>query len=115
MLVYWLAHAYSALTADRLAQNEPLSVRSLRRSLRHESAIIVGAGIPLVVLIVYWVTDARLADAVNAAIWTSAGMIVIIEVVAGLRARLSGRDLVAQAALGTLFGLLVISLRLVLH
>jgi hypothetical protein len=35
--------------------------------------------------------------------------------VAGLRARLVGRELFAQAMLGVLLGLLVIALKLVLH
>ena len=115
ILVYWLAHAYSNLTEYRLAHGKPLTLRSLAQTLAQESMIVVGAAIPLGVLVLYWITGGHLVDAVNAAIWTSAGMIVVIEVALGLRARLSGRQLVAQAALGTFLGLLVISLKLILH
>jgi hypothetical protein len=48
-------------------------------------------------------------------LWTSAGMILIIEVVAGVRAEQSGRDLVLQSVLGAVLGFLVIALRLLLH
>jgi hypothetical protein len=56
-----------------------------------------------------------LATAINAAIWTSALTILLIEVLSGLRAQLSGRDLVLQTALGAVLGLLVTALRIVLH
>jgi hypothetical protein len=48
-------------------------------------------------------------------VWTSAAMIVAVEVVAGVRADLSARALAAQATVGAFFGLLVITLKLVLH
>jgi membrane protein YqaA with SNARE-associated domain len=115
MLVYWLAHAYSEFTEDRIEQNQPLTLGGLRRTLAHELMIVVGAGIPLLELIVCWAAGARLTAAVTIAIWTSAAIIVLVEVVAGVRARLSPRALTAQTAVGALFGLLVIALKLVLH
>jgi hypothetical protein len=42
-------------------------------------------------------------------------MIAIIEVIVGLRSRLRGRELAAQAVLGALLGLMVVALRVVLH
>lgn len=42
-------------------------------------------------------------------------MILIVEVVAGVRAELSERQLFAQTALGALCGLLVIALNVLLH
>jgi hypothetical protein len=115
LLVYWLAHAYSDLTEYRLAHNQPLTLSSLTDTLQRQITILVGAVVPLCVLLGCWIAEVPLADAVTAAIWTSAGMIVIIEVVVGLRAHLSGRELAAQAAIGTVLGVLVITLRLVLH
>jgi len=66
-------------------------------------------------LLIFWSGGAHLSTAVSAAIWTSAAMIVIIELVIGVRAQLSGRDLVLQTAFGALLGLLVLALRVVLH
>jgi hypothetical protein len=115
LLVYWLAHAYSGLTEYRLEQKKALTLRDLGHALADELMILAGAAVPLIVLIICWIAGAALSDAVIAATWTSAGMIVIVEVFAGIRAQLSGRELAIQAALGTLFGFLVIALRFVLH
>lgn len=115
LLVYWLAHSYSGLTEYRLAQHKPLTLHDLAHTLAGELMILAGAAVPLLVLIICWIAGVVLADAVTAAVWTSAVMIVIVEVLAGIRARLSGRQLVVQAALGTLFGFIVIALRFVLH
>jgi len=43
----------------------------------HEAPILVGAAIPLLALLVWWVAGAKLTDAVSAAIWTAAGMIAL--------------------------------------
>jgi hypothetical protein len=115
LLVYWLAHAYSEFAERRLAHQQPLTFHGLARTLVRELMIIAGAAIPLLAVLICWVVGVRLASAVTAALWTSAVMIVIVEVVAGVRAELSTRALVAQSAVGTLFGLLVIALKLVLH
>jgi hypothetical protein len=115
LVVYWLAHAYSDFTEHRLEQQQPLRISTLAHTLAHELMIIAGAAIPLLALLICWAVGAQLTTAVTAAIWTSAAMIVIVEVVAGLRAKLSGRELAAQTACGAVFGLLVIALKVVLH
>jgi hypothetical protein len=115
LLVFWLAHAYSEFTAQRLEQKQPFTLNRLTRTLIHELMTIVGAAIPLAALLVCWIAGVRLTSAVAAALWTSAATIVIVEVVAGVRAKLAAAALMAQAAVGALFGLLVIALKLVLH
>jgi hypothetical protein len=115
LLAYSIAHAYAEFAQDRLERKEPLSLDGLGRNLVRGLMIDVGAAIPLLVLLVCWITGAALNGAVTAAIWTSAGMIVLVELVAGLRAELSGRALILQTAIGALFGVFVIGLKLVLH
>jgi hypothetical protein len=115
LLLYWLAHSYASFAARRLLRGERLNLRGLAWMMAHELPILIGSAIPLVVLLIWWAAGAKLTGGVNAAIWTSAAMIVILELVAGLRARLFGRELFAQATLGALLGLLVIALKLVLH
>ena len=115
LVLYWLAHAYSEFTAHRLAHKQPLTLKGLARTLIEGLTIVVGAGIPLLVVLICWVAGARLSTAVAAAIWASAATIMLWEVVAGVRAELSAQALVAQAAVGALLGLLVIALELVLH
>jgi hypothetical protein len=115
LLVYWLAHAFSELTGHQLEHKQPLTPDGVTRTLARGLTIIVGAAIPLVALLICWVAGVSLATAVTAALWTSAAMVVIVQFVAGVRAELATRALMAQTALGGLFGLLVIGLKLVLH
>lgn len=115
LVVYWLAHTYSEFTGDAIERKKPLTLTGLTHTLVHEVTIIVGAAVPLIVLLICWIAGVRLTSAVLAAVWASAAMIVIVELVAGVRAELSARALVAQTAVGTLFGLLLIALELVLH
>lgn len=115
LLVYWLAHAYSDFTEYQLEHRQPLTVGVVTQTLVHGLTVMAGAAVPLCALLICWLGGVRLSSAVTAALWTSAAMIVIVEVVAGVRADLSRRALIAQTAVGTLFGVLVIALKLVLH
>jgi hypothetical protein len=115
LLLYWLAHAYSEFAAHRLEQKQPLTLGGLARTLVREAMSIAGAAVPLLALLIGWVAGVSLTDAVTAAVWTSGAMIVTVEVVAGVRAELSASALTVQAAVGALFGLLVIALKVILH
>ncbi|MGZ4174505.1 MAG: hypothetical protein ACXVQR_08515 [Solirubrobacteraceae bacterium] len=115
LVIYWMAHAYSEFTAERLDRGEPLKLVAFGRIMMREISVLIGAAAPLLALVVFGITGASLTTAVNAAIWTSAGMILLIEVAAGLRADLSGADLIKQSSLGALMGFLMIALKLVLH
>jgi hypothetical protein len=115
LLLYWLAHSYAEFTGDRLQSAEKLTVTGLARAMGRELSILIGASVPLVAVLLWWVAGAHLTSAVSAAVWTAAAMIMVIEVVLGVRAELSGRELVVQVGVGALLGLLVIALRLLLH
>ena len=115
LLIYWMAHSYAELTARRIEEGERLTSTALIGSMLHEMWILVGAAIPVIPLLIWWVAGGSLADADTAAIWTAAGMVVVYEVIAGLRAELSAKEMAVQLALGATLGVLIISLKLVLH
>ena len=115
LLIYWMAHSYAELTARRIEEGERLTTTALVNSMLHEVWILVGAAIPVIPLLIWWVTGGSLANADTAAIWTAAGMVVVYEVIAGLRAELTAKEMVVQLALGATLGVLIISLKLVLH
>jgi hypothetical protein len=115
MLLYWLAHSYAEFTGRRLENSEPFKLNGLAQMMAHEVSVLIGAGLPLLVLLITWVAGAQLTNAVTAAIWSSAAMIVVIEVTIGIRAQLPGRDVIAQTVFGAVLGLLVITLRVLLH
>ena len=83
--------------------------------MAHEVTMLLGAGVPLLALLAAWAAGAALGSGVSAAIWTSAVMIVLAELAAGIRAEQKGRELAGQVVFGALLGCLVIALKLVLH
>jgi hypothetical protein len=113
--LYWLVHGYARFAAHRLRERLPLELAGLARALAQELSIVLGAAPPLLAVAVCWIVGASLATAVAAAIWADVATIVAIELLAGMRADLRGRDLMFQTLLGALLGLLIIVLRLVLH
>lgn len=115
LLLYWVAHSYAESAGRRLADPAPLTIASLLDAMKHEMWLLVGAAVPMLPLLLWWITGGALTNAVTAAVWTSAGTIVIVEIVAALRADLRGRDLVEQVIIGALLGILVIALKLFLH
>lgn len=115
LLIYWMAHSYAELTARRIEEGERLTTTALVGSMLHEVWILVGAAIPVIPLLIWWIAGGSLADADTAAIWTAAGMVVVYELIAGLRAELNAKEMAVQLVLGATLGVLIISLKLVLH
>ncbi|MDQ6777948.1 MAG: hypothetical protein M3071_17450 [Actinomycetota bacterium] len=115
LVLYWLAHSYAQTLGDRLERQVPLSASGLVRSLVRDRAIIRGASIPIIALLVASALGASLATAVLVAVWTSSTTILVFEVVAGVRAQLTGRELIVQICAGAVMGLAIIGLRTVLH
>jgi hypothetical protein len=115
MLLYWLAHSYAELAGGRLQTGESLTLPGLWRTMAHEFTILVGAALPLFVLLFCWIAGASLATGIKAAVWTSAATIVAFEIAIGIHLDLKGRELLGQVAVGLVLGLGVIALQLLLH
>ena len=114
-LVYWLALSYSEFAGHRVTEGGAFNLKGFWRSAEHEIAVVQGAVVPVLVLICCWIADVKLYNGLRLAIWASAGVIVVGELLIGVRSEQHGRELATSAALGVVFGLLVISLRLILH
>ena len=54
--LYWLAHSYTTVLGRRLQAQERLTPAALGRALAHDWALIRGAAIPLLVLLIAWAT-----------------------------------------------------------
>jgi hypothetical protein len=115
LALYWLAHAYAHTLGERLDSQTPLTAAGFLRSLLHDLAIVRGASIPVLALLISSAFGASLATAVLLALWTSALAVVAFELVAGIRAGLRGRELIVQVGVGAVMGLAIIALRAVLH
>jgi hypothetical protein len=115
LLLYWMAHAYSEFVSWRAEGWVQLNRAGIRRMLRRELPILVGAVPPILAVLIAWPAGASLSSAITIAAWTAAATILVAEVIAGLQAELSGRELVLQALVGTGLGVLILVLKLVLH
>lgn len=115
LVAYWLTLAYSEYAGERLRTGARFEYRELWSTARHELAVLYGAALPLVVLLGFWAAGARLTTAVSVDIWFAAALIVVAEIVSGVRADLRGSDLARQTAVGAVLGLLVIAVRVLLH
>ncbi|HEY5319109.1 MAG TPA: hypothetical protein VIJ20_14060 [Solirubrobacteraceae bacterium] len=115
LLLYWLAHSYAETLGNRLERQIPLSAGAIARSLVRDRAMIRGASIPILALLIAAALGASLATAVAVAVWTSAASVVAFEVLAAVRAELRGTELIVQVGAGAVMGLAIIALRTVLH
>lgn len=115
LVVYWLAHSYADFASWRIERGERLTVPGLVRQMRHELQFLLGAALPVVAIVMCWAAGVSLNLGIKVALWTDAALIVVIEIIAGVRAHLAPREMVIQTLLGAALGLLVLALRLVLH
>jgi hypothetical protein len=115
LIVYWLSITYAELTGERIRDDEPFKPAAFAHVAAGQLPVMYGALGPLLVLVVCWAVGVGLPDGVSVAIWTSVAMIIAIEVGLGVRAELTGRQLVVQTSMGVLLGLLVVALRVLLH
>jgi hypothetical protein len=113
--LYWLAHSYATVLGRRLTAHERLTPGALSRALAHDWTLIRGAGIPLAVILIAWATGASQATAINAALWSVVASLIVFELVAGMRTRLTRGELAVEAGVGLFMGLGILALRIILH
>lgn len=113
--LYWLAHTYSDLLGQRLSTHEHLTLGSLLRAFGHDWAIVRGAALPLLAIAVAWAAGASQETAVTAAVWTCVVSIILFELLAGIRAKSTPRELALEGCVGTALGLSILALRAILH
>jgi hypothetical protein len=114
LALYLLTNLYAHTLGMRLRSREPLNARLVWRGCVHELPILEGALVPVAALLVAWAAGFALTSAVNAALWTAAAVVIVLEIAAGWRSRV-GRALWIQAIAGAAMGLALIALKLVLH
>lgn len=114
-VLYWLAHGYSTALAERVRSGGRLSIGVIWDALRHDAAIVRGAAIPVIALILAWLAHAHLETAVTAAVWSASAGILGLEVLAGFCARASPRELGVDVVLGATLGLTILGLKALLQ
>jgi hypothetical protein len=114
LALYWLTSLYAHTLGTRLRKREPLNATLVWRSCVHELPLLEGALVPVVALLVAWAAGFAVTSGVTAALWATVASIVVLEVIAGGRAR-QRRGPWLQAVAGATMGLALIALKLVLH
>jgi hypothetical protein len=113
--LYWLAHAYASALGRRLITHERLTARTLSRALIRDWAIVRGAAIPLLALVVAWAAGAAQETAVTAALWCAVTSVIAFELLAGLRSRATPSELALEVGVGVAIGLAILALKVLLH
>jgi hypothetical protein len=114
-MLYWLAHAYADLLGRRLATGDRLTAGTLARALAHDWAIVRGAALPLLALVIAWTAGASQEAGVTAALRTAVVAVVLFELVAGVRAKPTVGELVLKGAVGVTMGLAILALKGILR
>jgi len=115
LIAYWLAHGYAHGLAARLASSEPASSTSLLRSLGREAGVLLGGLIPLTSLAGCWFAGVDLGLALDIGVWTAAGSLLVVELVAGMHGASRVRDLIQDGVLSLALAASVVFLRVLLH
>jgi hypothetical protein len=113
--LYWLAHAYASVLGRRLATHEHLTAGTLGRALLHDWAIVRGAAIPLLALLLGWAVGAGREAAVNAALWSTVAGLIAFELLAGVRSQATRPELALEVCVGVTIGVGILALKILLH
>ena len=110
-VLYWLVRAYTDLLGHRLATGERLMARALGRELLADRAIVSGASLPLLGLLIAWIAGAGQETGVSVALYTAVAAIVLFELVAGVRSRSTPRELLFKTSVGVAMGLAILAMK----
>jgi hypothetical protein len=115
LVLYWAAHTYARMLGDRMESGQAWSPRQILGVAGREAALLKGAALPLIVLVVAALIGAGTADAVLAALVAAGLLLVVLEAIAGWRARLRGVELGLQVVVTAGLGVGIVLLKAVLH
>jgi hypothetical protein len=113
--LYWFAHTYAGVLGRRLTHQERLSLGALTRALAHDWALVRGAAVPMLSLVLAWALGAAQVDAVTAALWSAIASLVVLELLAGVRSHATRGGLLVDAAVGLAMGAAILALKIILH
>lgn len=113
--LYWLADAYATVLGQRVTEQQRLTTSVLARGLAHEWAVMRGAAVPLFAILLCWTIGVALHTAVTVALWSVIVSLIAFELLAGVRSRATPRELALDLAVGSVMGLAILGLKIVLR
>ena len=114
VILYWLAHSYAVLLGQRLDTGRHISWSVVWHALVKEWAIVRGASVPVLAMLTTW----ALGYSINAVEWagliTVTVLLVLFEIAAGLRSKLSTLGVFVQSLVGVGLGVGIMLVRALL-
>jgi hypothetical protein len=110
--IYWLAHAYSTILGERLVGREQLNPRGLARALGQDWAIVRGAVVPLVALLIAWLAGASQSTGATVSVWAAIACLVLLELLAGFSARAGRGERLLEVSIGIVMGIAILALKM---
>ncbi len=114
LAIYWCAHSYAHVLGERLRLHGRLTGAMLLSAFVEDWAIIRGASLPLLVLVLCWALGADRHTGLDVALWTGIASIVALELLAARTAGARGRELILEGILGASVGFGIIALKALL-
>ena len=88
---------------------------ALARALARDWAIVRGATLPLLALVLAWVAGAPLVTGVSIALWSTIASLIAFELFAGIRAHAAPGELAFEVCVGAAMGVAILLLKIILH
>jgi hypothetical protein len=114
-VLYWFAHSYANVLGVRLSEQRRLSGKELWQAFIQDWAIVRGAGMPLLALLVAWAVGASQEAAVTAGVWTAIASLIGFELIASVRSHAKPIEMALEVLVGASMGLAILALRALLH
>ncbi len=111
LVIYWLAHSYAEILGTRFATSSSLTMKEMRGIVRHEGAILRGAALPIVAMMIAALLGAGTLRVDEVGIAVDVAALMAFAILGGLRAQLAPLALVGQSAVALVFGLMIALLR----
>jgi hypothetical protein len=108
--LFWVVHAWSDDTGERLEHHRRLAWRPFVDALEHQGSILRAVLLPVVALFVAGLAGASDATALWVGTMTCAVSLVLIELVSALRNRLPVTQVLVETAAGATFGCVLLTL-----
>jgi hypothetical protein len=102
--LFWLVHAWSDDTGERIADRRRLKWRPLAAALEHQASILRSLLVPVITVAVCGLVGASDATALWVGTITCAVSLVLIELLSALRNRLPLSQVLVETAAGAAFG-----------
>lgn len=115
VLVYWAAESYADVLGEQIAEERRSSWRRARELLRQGWPLVQASYVPVVVLLIAWISGASTTGAITAGLVTNALLLIALGWIASKQVERSLPARLAAAALAGAFGMIMIAIKTLLH